>query len=43
MTLRDQISEIIEGEPVALFMKGTPAFVACGLTRPQAASKGGSG
>jgi len=33
MTLRDQISEIIEGEPVALFMKGTPAFVACGNSR----------
>ena len=30
MTLRDQISEIIETEPVALFMKGTPSFVACG-------------
>ena len=30
MTLRDQISDIIETEPVALFMKGTPSFVACG-------------
>lgn len=30
MTLRDQITEIIESEPVALFMKGTPSFVACG-------------
>ena len=30
MTLRDQISEIIETERVALFMKGTPSFVACG-------------
>ena len=30
MTLRDQISEIIQTEPVALFMKGTPSFVACG-------------
>jgi monothiol glutaredoxin len=28
--LRTQINEIIESEPVALFMKGTPAFVACG-------------
>jgi monothiol glutaredoxin len=28
--LRSQISDIIESEPVALFMKGTPAFVACG-------------
>ena len=33
MTLRDQINEIIETEPVALFMKGTPAFVACGNSR----------
>ena len=30
MTLRDRISEIIQTEPVALFMKGTPSFVACG-------------
>jgi len=30
MTVRDQISEIIESQPVALFMKGTPSFVACG-------------
>jgi monothiol glutaredoxin len=29
-TLRDQINDIIETEPVALFMKGTPSFVACG-------------
>jgi monothiol glutaredoxin len=28
--LRDQITEIIQTEPVALFMKGTPSFVACG-------------
>jgi monothiol glutaredoxin len=28
--LRDQISEIIQTEPVALFMKGTPSFAACG-------------
>ena len=28
--LRYQINEIIESEPVALFMKGTPAFAACG-------------
>jgi len=28
--LRSQINEIIESEPVALFMKGTPAFAACG-------------
>jgi monothiol glutaredoxin len=30
VTLRDQISEIIQTEPVALFMKGTPSFIACG-------------
>jgi len=30
VTLRDQITEIIESEPVALFMKGTPSFAACG-------------
>jgi monothiol glutaredoxin len=29
LTLRDQISQI-ETEPVALFMKGTPTFAACG-------------
>lgn len=28
--LRDRIKEIIEREPVALFMKGTPQWVACG-------------
>jgi monothiol glutaredoxin len=28
--LRDQLSEIIETEDVALFMKGTPQFVMCG-------------
>jgi monothiol glutaredoxin len=28
--LQDRIREIIETEPVALFMKGTPDFVACG-------------
>lgn len=28
--LRDRIQEIIEREPVALFMKGTPQFIACG-------------
>ncbi len=30
MELRDQIREVIENEPVALFMKGTPAFIMCG-------------
>jgi len=28
--LRDQIKQVIEGENVALFMKGTPQFVMCG-------------
>ena len=28
--LHSQIAELIESEPVALFMKGTPAFAACG-------------
>jgi monothiol glutaredoxin len=28
--LRTQIQDIIETEPVALFMKGSPTFVACG-------------
>jgi monothiol glutaredoxin len=28
--LRDQIKDVIENEPVALFMKGTPQFVMCG-------------
>ena len=28
--LSEQIEEIIEKEPVALFMKGTPSFVMCG-------------
>jgi monothiol glutaredoxin len=30
LSLRDQISEIIENEPVALFMKGSPQFAMCG-------------
>jgi monothiol glutaredoxin len=30
LSLRDQINEIIESEPVTLFMKGTPSFAACG-------------
>ena len=29
-TLSEQISEVIEREPVALFMKGTPQMVMCG-------------
>ena len=28
--LRTRISDVIENEPVALFMKGTPSFVMCG-------------
>ena len=30
MELRDQIQQVIDGEDVALFMKGTPQFVMCG-------------
>jgi monothiol glutaredoxin len=29
-TLQEQISEVIEHEPVTLFMKGTPEMVMCG-------------
>ena len=29
-TLNEQISEVIEHEPVTLFMKGTPQMVMCG-------------
>ena len=29
-TLSEQISDVIEKEPVALFMKGTPQMVMCG-------------
>ena len=29
-TLNEQISDVIEQEPVALFMKGTPQMVMCG-------------
>src|SRR5512133_1275084 len=28
--LRERIQDVIDNEPVALFMKGTPAFVMCG-------------
>jgi monothiol glutaredoxin len=28
--VRDQIQQVIEGEDVALFMKGTPQFAMCG-------------
>jgi len=28
--LKDRIQKVIEDEPVALFMKGTPQFVMCG-------------
>ena len=30
MSYRDQIKDVIDGSDVALFMKGTPAFVMCG-------------
>jgi monothiol glutaredoxin len=30
MTLRDQIQQVIETEPVTIFMKGTPDRPACG-------------
>ena len=30
--LRDRIKEIIDGEPVALFMKGTPQMPQCGFS-----------
>ena len=30
MTLRDQIQQVIDEEPVAIFMKGTPQTPACG-------------
>src|SRR5215210_2055200 len=30
MELRDRINDVIEQEPVALFMKGTPRLVMCG-------------
>jgi len=29
-TLHDQISDVIEQEPVAVFMKGTPQMIMCG-------------
>ena len=29
-TLHEQISEVIEQEPVAVFMKGTPQMIMCG-------------
>jgi len=29
-TLKDQISEVIQKEPVAVFIKGTPEMVMCG-------------
>ena len=30
MELREQIRQVIEDEPVAVFMKGTPTFCMCG-------------
>ncbi|HKP19703.1 MAG TPA: glutaredoxin family protein [Gaiellaceae bacterium] len=31
--LSEQIKQVIDGEPVALFMKGTPQMVMCGNSR----------
>jgi monothiol glutaredoxin len=31
--VRGNIQDVIENEPVALFMKGTPSFVMCGNSR----------
>src|SRR5436190_20791105 len=28
--LRDRIKDVVDNEPVALFMKGSPSFVMCG-------------
>jgi monothiol glutaredoxin len=28
--LRDRIKDVVENEPVSLFMKGTPQFIMCG-------------
>ena len=32
--LRQRIQDVIENEPVAVFMKGTPQFVMCGNSDP---------
>ena len=32
-TIRTRINDVIENEPVALFMKGTPSFVMCGNSK----------
>ena len=29
-TLREQIQDVIDNQPVALFMKGTPQMIMCG-------------
>ena len=29
-TIREQIQDVIDNQPVALFMKGTPQMVMCG-------------
>jgi len=41
--LRSQIEQIIESEPVALFMKGTPAFAACGNSQRALSALRGAG
>ena len=41
--LRTQIEQIIESEPVALFMKGTPTFAACGNSQRALSALRGAG
>ena len=41
--LRERIKGVIENEPVALFMKGTPQFVMCGNSGPRAPGAAGGG
>ena len=42
-TLNEQISEVIEQEPVALFMKGTPQAIMCGNSHRALAALGAAG
>ena len=41
--LRTRISDVIENEPVALFMKGTPSFVMCGNSQRALSALRGAG
>src|SRR5215218_9572069 len=41
--LRSQIEQIIDSEPVALFMKGTPTFAACGNSQRALSALRGAG